>query len=52
MIRLLSGTDSWALAQICVDHIQIAKDQYLAAIIEPAAGGLTPTRLSKRLIRV
>jgi DNA-binding GntR family transcriptional regulator len=36
MIRLLSGTDSWALAQICVDHIQITKDQYLAAIIEPA----------------
>lgn len=32
MIRLLSGTDSWALAQICVDHIQITKDQYLAAI--------------------
>jgi DNA-binding GntR family transcriptional regulator len=41
MIRLLSGTDSWALAQICVDHIQITKDQYLAAIIEPAAGGFT-----------
>jgi len=32
MIQLLSGSDSWALAQICVDHIQITKDQYLAAI--------------------
>ena len=41
MIRLLSATDSWALAQICVDHIQITKDQYLAAIIEPAAGRST-----------
>ena len=35
MIQLLSGTDSWALAQICVDHIQITKDQYLAAIRGP-----------------
>ena len=33
--QLLSGTDSWALAQICVDHIQITKDQYLAAIRGP-----------------
>jgi DNA-binding GntR family transcriptional regulator len=32
MIQLLSGTDSWALAQICVDHIQITKDQYLAGL--------------------
>ena len=30
MLRLLSGTDSWALAQICVDHIQITKEQYLS----------------------
>ncbi len=29
MIQLLSGTNSWALAQICVDHIQLTKDQYL-----------------------
>ena len=35
MIQLLSGSDSWALAQICVDHIQITKDQYLAAIGGP-----------------
>ena len=37
MIQLLSGSDSWALAQICVDHIQITKDQYLAAIRGPEA---------------
>ena len=29
MIQLLSRTNSWALAQICVDHIQLTKDQYL-----------------------
>lgn len=29
MIRLLSGTDSWALAQLCVDHLQRPKLSYL-----------------------
>jgi DNA-binding GntR family transcriptional regulator len=29
MIDLLRGKDSWALAQICVDHIQPTKTQYL-----------------------
>ena len=37
MIQLLSGTDSWALAQLCVDHIQITKDQYLAGLREESA---------------
>ena len=32
MIQLLSGADSWALAQICVDHIQLTKDQYLEGL--------------------
>ena len=32
MIQMLSGTDSWALAQICVDHILLTKDQYLAGL--------------------
>ncbi|SEF05766.1 transcriptional regulator, GntR family [Rhizobiales bacterium GAS188] len=32
MIRLLRGKDSWALAQICVDHIQPTKTQYLAVL--------------------
>jgi DNA-binding GntR family transcriptional regulator len=34
MIELLAGRDSWALAQICVDHIQPSKTQYLAAMRE------------------
>jgi DNA-binding GntR family transcriptional regulator len=34
MIRLLSGRDSWALAQICVDHMQPSKAQYLAFLGE------------------
>jgi DNA-binding GntR family transcriptional regulator len=29
MIDLLQGTDSWALAQLCVDHIQYSKVDYL-----------------------
>ena len=32
MIRLLAGRDSWALAQVCIDHIQFSKDQYLARL--------------------
>ncbi|MGE0799331.1 MAG: GntR family transcriptional regulator [Lautropia sp.] len=29
MLRLLQGNDSWALAQLCVDHLQGPKDHYL-----------------------
>lgn len=32
MIQMLSGTDNWALAQLCVDHLQRPKKHYLAAI--------------------
>ena len=32
MIELLKGRDSWALAQLCVDHIQHSKQQYLAML--------------------
>lgn len=32
MLDLLTGSDSWALAQICVDHIQPTKTQYLAML--------------------
>ena len=32
MIQLLKGTDSWALAQLCVDHLQPAKQGYLAEV--------------------
>ncbi len=31
IIQLLKGTDSWALAQLCVDHVQAAKSDYLQA---------------------
>jgi DNA-binding GntR family transcriptional regulator len=31
IIQLLKGTDSWALAQLCVDHLQGAKNAYLQA---------------------
>ncbi|MFG1300140.1 GntR family transcriptional regulator [Xanthobacter sp. V3C-3] len=30
MIELLQGTDHWALAQLCVDHMQYSKADYLA----------------------
>jgi DNA-binding GntR family transcriptional regulator len=32
MIELLSGRDSWALAQLCVDHMQFSKADYLERI--------------------
>ena len=32
MIRLLKGTDSWALAQLSVDHLQSAKTDYLGRL--------------------
>ncbi len=39
MIELLGETDRWALAQLCVDHVQPSKQAYLARI-EHAAGVL------------
>jgi len=39
IIQLLKGTDSWALAQLCVDHLQGAKLAYMQAAestVEPA----------------
>jgi DNA-binding GntR family transcriptional regulator len=32
IIQLLQGTDSWALAQLCVDHLQGAKTAYLEQV--------------------
>ena len=32
MIDLLRGRDSWALAQLCVDHMQFSKSDYLKRI--------------------
>ena len=37
LIQLMKGTDSWALAQLCVDHVQPAKDSYLQEVEEAAA---------------
>jgi DNA-binding GntR family transcriptional regulator len=34
MIELLKGRDSWALAQLCVDHLQYSKTDYLGRIAE------------------
>jgi DNA-binding GntR family transcriptional regulator len=39
MLELLAGTDSWSLAQICVDHIQPTKTQYLAMLRAEAGNG-------------
>ena len=33
MIALLAGTDSWALSQICVDHMLPSKAQYLSKLM-------------------
>jgi DNA-binding GntR family transcriptional regulator len=40
MIQLLKGTDSWALAQLCAEHLQPAKVSYLR---EMDAALATPT---------
>ena len=32
IIQLLKGTDGWALAQLCVDHLQGAKNAYLQEV--------------------
>lgn len=32
IIQLMKGTDSWALAQLCVDHLQGAKKDYLQTV--------------------
>jgi DNA-binding GntR family transcriptional regulator len=38
MIKMLSGHDNWVLAQLCVDHLQPSKQEYLARVArdEPA----------------
>lgn len=36
MIELLRGRDSWALARLCVDHMQLSKSDYLARIASEA----------------
>ncbi|OWJ65142.1 GntR family transcriptional regulator [Inquilinus limosus] len=36
MIELLRGRDSWALAQLCIDHLQPSKQDYLARAERPS----------------
>jgi DNA-binding GntR family transcriptional regulator len=36
MIELLKGRDSWAFAQLCVDHMQFSKSDYLKRIADEA----------------
>jgi hypothetical protein len=50
MLDLLTRTDPWALAQICVDHIQPTKTQYLAILRQQ--GKTTPDGASLRAGRV
>ncbi|MCK1361791.1 GntR family transcriptional regulator [Bradyrhizobium sp. 199] len=38
MIELMKGRDSWALAQLCVDHMQFSKKDYLVRIAGEAEG--------------
>lgn len=39
MIELLQGTDHWALAQLCVDHMQYSKADYLERSANSASKG-------------
>jgi DNA-binding GntR family transcriptional regulator len=41
MIELLSGRDSWALAQLCVEHMQYSKSDYLNRISMPSPDHLS-----------
>ena len=47
MLNLLSGTDSWALAEICVGHIQPTKAQYLATLREQSDAPFPQSELSE-----
>jgi DNA-binding GntR family transcriptional regulator len=46
MIQMLKGTDSWALAQLLVDHLQGAKADYLRQLDASAAGHAAQSSLS------
>lgn len=39
MIEMLKGTDNWVLAQLCVDHLQPSKKNYLDRIAAAEAAG-------------
>ena len=50
MIELLKGRDGWALAQLCVDHMQYSKSDYLGERIakKPARRDQATYLLSSR----
>lgn len=48
MIDLLRGRDHWALAQLCVDHMQASKADYLARIATDERGGARTSTGSSR----
>jgi DNA-binding GntR family transcriptional regulator len=51
MIALLQSTDSWALSQLCVDHMQHAKMEYLQKADDPGPNSvskITAVRRSER----
>lgn len=39
MIEMLRGNDSWVLAQLCVDHLQPSKAQYLQWVGDQSSAG-------------
>ena len=38
MIEMLKGRDNWVLAQLCVDHLQPSKQEYLGRVAFPGEG--------------
>jgi DNA-binding GntR family transcriptional regulator len=36
MIELLKGRDSWAIAQLCDEHLQPSKNEYLGEVMKSA----------------
>lgn len=39
MIEMLRGRDNWVLSQLCVDHLQPSKREYLARVVAAASPG-------------
>ena len=48
MIEMLKGRDNWVLAQLCVDHLQPSKQEYLGRVAFPGEGGATTPAGSAR----
>ena len=50
MIEMMKGSDNWVLAQLCVDHIQPSKQEYLGGV--EYSGDDRPTMPGAREIRL